>query len=63
MAKLDVAAKAEMAHVLPSLVFASHLERVELLPGLTRTFHPVNTLGDTSLVQLTLVEGEMVTDH
>ncbi|KZF20860.1 glutamyl-tRNA synthetase [Xylona heveae TC161] len=62
MATLDVAANAEMALVLPSLVLARYLNRAELLPGLTTRFHAVSNFGDTSSVQLTQMEGETVTD-
>ncbi|EPE36713.1 Nucleotidylyl transferase [Glarea lozoyensis ATCC 20868] len=60
MAHFDVARKANLALVLPSLLTAVHLHREQpsLLPYVTKTFHDGNTLSDTESIRMTCSDGE-----
>lgn len=62
MAKLDVAARADLALVLPGLVLARHLHDAGFLPDLETCFHGACTLDDDSYMRLTPVHGETVVD-
>ncbi|OAA58426.1 glutamyl-tRNA synthetase [Niveomyces insectorum RCEF 264] len=63
MAKLDIAAKAEMALVLPSVVLASYVRRTGIRSDLTQTFHGAETIsGTTSYAQLTFADGNTIAD-
>ncbi|CAK7217554.1 glutamate--tRNA ligase [Sporothrix curviconia] len=63
MSRLEIAAKAELALVLPSLVLANHLHITDVLPSLARSFHAGKTLNDgASVVRLVLTGDKVLSD-
>ncbi|ERS95098.1 glutamyl-tRNA synthetase [Sporothrix schenckii 1099-18] len=64
MSRLDIAAKAELALVLPSLVLANYLHVTGVLPDLVRSFHADKALDDGgSVVRLVSADGSVAIDE
>ncbi len=61
-AHLEVAARAELGSVLPGLLLASYLE-YSGQPPMQKTFHQSSTLHGSSALELTLAEGDTVSDQ
>ncbi len=60
MAQLDVAAKADLALILPGFVLANYLNVEGVLPDLARSFHAVSALEGSSPARLRLADGNVV---
>lgn len=63
MASFEVATKANLASVLPSLLVATHLQRQHssLLPHVFKSFHDGATLTGKDVIQMSLRDGKVLT--
>jgi hypothetical protein len=62
MASLEIAAKANPALVLPSVLIALQLEHTGLVPAIKRIYQDEETLAGKHSVQLTLEDGKTLAD-
>lgn len=63
MVTLTIAAKADASLVLPSVVLATHLHRLKLLPNLELNVHNGKTVSGTEYAQLSSPEGTKLADQ